>query len=472
MGKEELVFRNKPDYKSSLWEYIKSCMLCYPEQVICDDVMTKTFGQMVEEVEEFAKHLAGGKYGIYCCSDVMTIKALLVCLAANVTAVPISNRYGAEHRKRIIESIRLKRILSDKDGRLAVTGNNISGTEEKLEGIVWILSTSGSSGMPKGVMLSEAAVYQNLIASEAFFDSCSSDILLANRGFYHCSSLTGELLMSLIRGVKICCCSIDFSPYLLLNQMKKEAVSLYSGTPTVFYQMCRMMKRGSAPEISLKYCNVGGEVMNSFSWNMIVNTLQKTKLVHSYGMTETCSRATYHFMQGSNKKASCAGKMLPCMEAVIVDEKGNEALPEQKGEILIKGACLMSGYYENQKLTDDVLRDGWLKTGDIGFKDSEGLLYCCGRKDNMLIRGGVNIYPQEIEDILRRHPLVENVKVTVKQKDTGKPQLCARAWLIEPYCADYGKLMEICKNAFSSYQMPDTIEFGDTSVLNQTGKAI
>ncbi len=472
MGKEQFVFKNKPDYKNRLWDYIKSCMLHYPKQIICDDTMTKTFCQMVEEAEEFAKSLTGRKYGVYCCSDVMTIKALLACLAADVTAVPISNRYGAEHRKRIIESIGINRILSDQDGTLVITGNNISELDEKLEGIVWILSTSGSSGRPKGVMLSEMAVYQNLKASESFFDSCNRDILLANRGFYHCSSLTGELLMSLIRGVKICCRSIDFSPYLVMNQMVSDTISIYSGTPTVFYQLCRMMKRENAPKIALKYCNVGGEAMNSFSQDMIVNTLQETKLVHSYGMTETCSRVTYHFMQGSNKEASCVGNMLSGMEAVIVDEKGNEALPKQKGEILIKGACIMSGYYRNQKLTDAVLQDGWLKTGDIGFKDSTGMLYCCGRKDNMLIRGGVNIYPEEIEDILKKHPLMENVKVITQNKDTGNPQLHAKVWLAEPYCADYGKLMEICKSVFSSYQMPDTIELGDKIVLNQAGKAV
>lgn len=471
-SKEKLRNECTPCYENRLWDYVKSHMLQYPEQIICDDKISETFCQMVEKAEDFAKNLTGQKYGIDCGSDVLTIKALLACLAAGAAAVPLSNRYGSGHRERIIEAAQISSLISDEGGQLHITGGGSGRIEKELEGTAWILFTSGSSGEPKGVMLSEKAVYHNLKASEMFYDTDSRDILLANRGFYHCSSLTGELMMSLIRGVKICCRSIGFSPYLILSQMEADSVSLYSGTPTVFYQLCRALKREKTPDTALKYCNVGGEALNDCYRDMLINTLQETKLVHSYGMTETCSRATYHFLHGSDKKASCAGKMLSCLKAVIADEKGNELPEGQKGEIRIKGACIMDGYYRNPDLTDSVLQDGWLRTGDIGFKDGDGLLYICGRRDSMLIRGGVNVYPEEIEYLLKKHPDVENAKITVQYKDAGNPQLHARVWLAEPYRTDYKKLAEICKNIFSGYQMPDTVELADCVRLSQAGKII
>lgn len=452
-----------------LWEYVKRCMLQNPFQTISDGRQSFTFAEALEKSEKLAKRLSGDLYGIYCKSDVMTIIAILACLCAKKTALPLSNRYGEKHNASIIGTMKVNSFIEDENGYFVVkTGSHLM-CKENLENVAWILCTSGSTGKPKGVMLTYDAIYHNLCGSNSFFVTSSTDRLLAGRGFYHCSSLTGELLMSLIRGVGIYCYSGGFSPASIMKIMMDEGITVYSGTPTVFYYLCQFLDRKEKIRSQLGYCNVGGEMMSKQSFDIMKKALKETTVIHSYGLTETCSRATYVHLS-EMREANFAGSMLPGMEVVVMDERRNECKPYQRGEILLKGKSLMKGYYQELKQTFRVMNDGWFRTGDMGYLDEEGKLYVAGRKDNMIIRAGMNIYPYEIEQILRGEPDIEDIKVVVDKTGNVTQELAVQVLPVKGRNLSKADVLDLCKRRLPEYLIPNRIEMVDGFVLSQAGK--
>lgn len=411
----------------------------------------------MEESERFAKRLVDQKYGICCKSDVQSVKAILACLAAGVIAAPLSARYGAVHNRKIIETMGIGDVILDENGMLVIQSTGLRHKRElELEDVAWILSTSGTTGVPKGVMLTRSAILQNLKDSNKFFLSRPGDTILAGRGFFHCSSLTGELLMSLVRGVNIYCYEKEFEPLKLVEVMEREMITLYSGTPTVFYYLCRMLKKSEIGSL-LRYCNVGGEPMQEQSMELIRQVLPKTQFIHSYGMTETCSRATYYSLNEKYAQADCVGQMLESYSVCIVDEKENSLSTNQEGQVLIAGPCVMKGYYGDSNRTRQVLDGGWLRTGDIGWMDENGFLHVKGRKDDMIIRAGVNIYPNEVEQIIRKQGCIEDVKVYAEKGVGIAKRLIAEVTLKEGREMSQKELVKLCKESLSMNLMPDQV---------------
>lgn len=446
-------------------------MLKYPMQRISDDRRSRTYIRLVEETEELAKRLCRQKYGILCSSDVLNAEALLACMAAGVTAVPLSNRYGELYNKKLIKSMRLSYLLVEEGGKIKVRncGAVHSEIEKELEGITWLLPTSGTTGQPKGVLLSGEAILQNLRDSDTFFLSEPGDKILAGRGFFHCSSLTGELLMSLIRGVEICCYAGGFQPHQLAEEIIRKQITVYSGTPTVFHYLCRVMGKQKS-HIPLRYCNVGGEMMNRQTLTAIGQVLKGTQVIHSYGMTESCSRATYLKLGDEELPENCVGRTLPGLSAMIIDKQGNPLGEGKEGEICLTGTGIMSGYYHDHEQTDKALKDSWLRTGDMGWKDCRGRLYICGRKDDMIIRAGVNIYPREIEEPLKEHPDIKEARVYAEQGEGITKRLAALIVPEEGCWLSDRELMEICSQRLPRYLIPDRIQIAGEMELSQAGK--
>ncbi len=440
-----------------LWEYMKANLLRYDNAEVYNREERVVFKELVVQAESFAKRLGGQKYGICCKSDVQSVKAILACLAAGVTAVPLSGRYGDVHRQRIMEAMDISDLIVDEEGRLAIQRTGLGQKwEPELEEVAWILPTSGTTGIPKGVMLTRNAILQNLNDSNHFFLSKPGDTILAGRGFFHCSSLTGELLMSLIRGVNICCYEQEFEPMKLLEAMEREKITLYSGTPTVFYYLCRMLRKIGTRSL-LRYCNIGGEPMHKQSLELIRQVLPETQFVHSYGMTETCSRATYYSLNQEQAQADCVGQMLESYSVCIVDEKGNAISSNQEGQVLIAGPCVMKGYYGNPDKTRQILDGGWLRTGDIGWLDEQGFLHVKGRRDDMIIRAGVNIYPKEIEEILKKQSCIDAVRVYSEKGIGIARRLIAEVMLKEGRQMSQKELVELCKESLPLNLMPDQV---------------
>ena len=202
---------------------------------------------------------------------------------------------------------------------------------------------------------------------------------------------------------------------------------------------------------------------------------QKTgaKIVEGYGLSETSPVTHFNPIFG-NRKPGSIGLPLPSTEAKIVDvEYGTREMPAgEHGEIVIKGPQVMKGYYLQPGQTDMVLRDGWLYTGDIGYCDNEGYFYVTDRKKDLIISGGYNIYPREVEEVLFRYPKIkEAVVVGIKHPTRGE---APRAFVVpaEGETIDRNDLIDFCRKNMANYKVPRDIEFRDNLPKSAVGKVL
>ena len=179
-----------------------------------------------------------------------------------------------------------------------------------------------------------------------------------------------------------------------------------------------------------------------------------------YGLTEASPIATGNSLGAENRFGS-VGPAMPWNEITIADESGDTLAPGSEGEILVKGTTVMAGYYNNRAGTDRALRGGWLHTGDLGSMDAEGYLYISGRKKDMIIKNGLNIYPKEVERILLKHPDIGGASVrsnNTATDDVVTEALHAEVYTIGGRSLETKSLISWCVENLSSYKLPDTFD--------------
>jgi acyl-CoA synthetase (AMP-forming)/AMP-acid ligase II len=236
---------------------------------------------------------------------------------------------------------------------------------------------------------------------------------------------------------------------------------------------------------SLKVVTYGAAPMPFEVINKAIKTMPRVKFINAFGQTETASTITSlgpedHNIEGTEeekqkklKRLSSIGRPLPDVEVKIVDEEGNALPPLGVGEILARGPRIMTGYWRDEQKTSQVMtQDGWLRTGDMGWMDEEGYIYLAGRGDDMIIRGGENISPEEVENVLHSHPKVEEAAVI------GVPD---PEWGQEPKAVVVPKkgevvtqeeIIEYCRLKLSGFKRPRSVIFIDSLPRNPMGKVL
>lgn len=452
-----------------LWEYLEENIIRNRKNIITQKGITITFEQLLQDTLALAKKLHKQKYGILCQSDVFYAKALLACFAAGVTAVPLSNRYGNLHNQKIISAMNIENLIIQDGEEIIVQEQKDSEIEEELEDVAWILATSGTTGMPKGVMLTRNAILSCLMNSSCFASVEENDRFLVGRGFYHGSSIVGGLLMNLIQGADIYCMEGQFQPRKIIQTLEQEKITMYASNTTAFYYICRAMQE-SGKKISLRYCNIGAERMKDTCFALIKETCPNVAVIHSYGLTEVCSRATYKNIHDIDCEEDNVGKLLKSLSVKIGNTFDDKLSTGEIGDVFLNGSQLMKGYYHNPEGTTKVMQNGWLRTGDKGWIDVKGNLHILGRKDDMIIRGGMNIYPQEIEQRIEKYEAVSEVNVYADRGSDITDKIIADIVLKKNYSYHPIDLMQWCKKNMPSYQIPDKFNVITKFQINNTGK--
>lgn len=436
-----------------LYEFLKEQMLQYPEQTISNGKETITYKELLLYAEEFGSSLENDKYGLLFDSDLDTAKALLACLFADKTAVLLSKRYGELHTKRIIETVKLSHIITENGIQ------QISEPQkecEDLSDIALIMCTSGTTGVPKGAMITYENLISNLTDIYAYFNIFANDHILIARPLYHCAVLTGEFFISLIKGVKITFLSEGFVPTRILNTAREEGITVLCGTPTLLYHLS-ILNLKSKERLKLKSIAVSGECMTKTVAETIRKAFPYADIYNVYGLTEASPRVSYLSPQDFDEYPLSVGVPLASLKAKIVDN-----------ELLISGKSVMKGYYNNSAATDKAKINGWLHTGDVAEMDLEGRIYIKCRKDNMIIRAGMNIYPQEIENALKAESSITDVLAYGKKNSTVSEKIHIKV-VTE---LSISEVYNICKRKLPSYELPDVIEIVNEIPKNASGKVI
>lgn len=436
-----------------LYQFLRDHMLNYPEQILSDGRQTITYRELLAYAEEFGKTLEMDKYGLLFESDLDTAKALLACFYANRTAVLLSKKYGDLHTRRIVEAMKLSHIISD-DGIKQIS--QLQDEEENLEDVSLIMCTSGTTGMPKGAMITADNLIANLNDIAAYFEIGAEDHILIARPLYHCAVLTGEFLISLLKGLKITFVSDGFVPVKILRAARKIKATVLCGTPTLLYHLSVLNLKAEIPLV-LSSIAVSGECMTEMVAKTMRRAFVHTEIYNVYGLTEASPRVCYLPPNEFDVHPLSVGWPLASLQAKIDDN-----------ELLVSGKSIMKGYYDNEPATNRVVRDGWLHTGDVAEEDAEGRIYIKCRKDNMIIRAGMNIYPQEIESLLKEDSRIEDVLAYGKKNSSVSEKICIDVVTK----LEKNEVYEICKKRLMSYELPDYIEIVEEIPKNASGKVI
>ena len=277
-----------------------------------------------------------------------------------------------------------------------------------LDDTAAILYTSGTTGKPKGAMLSHGNLTWNVINVLVDYDVTSRDVALMVSPMFHVASLGMGALPTLLKGGTLVL-QTKFDPASVLEAIERYRITTLSGVPTTFQLLAEHPAWASTDLSSLEKLTCGGSPVPA----RVAAAYEKRGLGFSsgYGMTETSPGATSLSARHSRTKSTTSGLPHFFTDVRIVDEEGADVAPGVQGEILVAGPNVMTGYWGLPRESADVLEGGWLRSGDLGFRDEEGFLTITDRAKDMIISGGENIYPAEVEQLIMELAEVESVAV-------------------------------------------------------------
>ncbi|TXK77429.1 class I adenylate-forming enzyme family protein [Paenibacillus sp. N3.4] len=334
----------------------------------------------------------------------------------------------------------------------------------------FIMYTSGSTGLPKGAVLTYENVWANILDIQSYFEVKSDDHLLIHRSLSHASVMTGEFLYGIIAGAQLTFYHEAFVPRRLLHFMENKRITVFCSTPTILYQLALDKSDYSLP--LLRQVALMGEYLHK---QVTLKIKEKFPHVHFYllyGQTEAAPRITYLPSCYFTVKEGCIGIPLPSIEIRIIDEEGNEMKHGQSGELLVRGPNIFLGYWAQPELTAVKLQGGWLHTGDMVYEGEDRYLYISGRKDDMIIRAGMNIYPKEIEEVLLEDARIREVVVSgIADPRYGQKLQIMLVPDIEGMITK-ADVLQICQRKLASYQYPDVIHIVKEIPRNAVGKII
>lgn len=330
-----------------------------------------------------------------------------------------------------------------------------------------LLYTSGTSGKPKGVMLTCGNVTSNVMQCRDWADFRSSDVMLGVLPQFHSFGLTVLTLMPLALGCRMVY-TAKFVPRRLLELARKHRPTALIAIPSM-YNALRLQKSGKPADFeSLRFTVSGGEPLSDAVFEGFKQRYGIT-INEGYGLTET-SPVTNWCRPGEDRRGS-VGMPLDGVIERIVDLDGNELGPNQDGEIRIKGPNVMKGYYNLPEETAAVFDEhGFFRTGDMGRLDDDGFLYITGRIKEMLIIGGENVFPREIEEILQKHPSVQACAI-IGQPDPSRGEVpLAFVEMVEGATFDESELRAYCREQLPQFKVPREIRHLQELPRNATGK--
>lgn len=332
----------------------------------------------------------------------------------------------------------------------------------------FIVYTSGTTGRPKGCVLDHAAVAAMVTAIVDHLRLTEEDRSLLVLPLFHCNGLIVGVLSALSAGGSVVVAP-RFEAATFWDLVEKERPTYFSAVPTM-YALIESATTRAVDTSSLRFVVCGAAPMSAELITRFERRFGVT-LLEGYGLSECSVAATINPLDGV-RKVGTVGPALPGVQVEIAAPDGQRVAPGERGEVLIKGDILMRGYLGRPEETARTLEDGWLHTGDIGVLDEDGYLTLVDRVKDMIIRGGENIYPKEIEDVLYDHPAVLEAAVTGVPDETYGEVPVAHVALRPGTSATPEQLREHCLTSLARYKVPRTVVLHDSLPKNSVGKLL
>lgn len=333
-----------------------------------------------------------------------------------------------------------------------------------------IIYTSGTTGKPKGAELTHFNMFYNAqVTGDKLVPTFPGDVGIGILPLFHIFGQSCVMNVLIGRGAAITLVP-RFEAGKVLEVIERDRVTLLSGVPTMYFAMLNYPDHKKFNTRTLKYALSGGaampvEVLYGFEKEFDIPVLE------GYGLSETSPVASFNIMERP-RKAGSIGLPIWGLDMKVVDDNDQEVPQGQRGEIVIRGHSVMKGYYKRPEATTEAMRHGWFHTGDIAYVDEEGYFFIIDRKKDMIIRGGYNVYPREIEEVLYQHQAVLEVAVVGVPDSRLGEEIKAFVTLKPGLTATPDELIEFVKSRVANYKYPREIEFIKELPKNATGKIL
>jgi fatty-acyl-CoA synthase len=396
----------------------------------------------------------------------LTVRELEIILRDCAPTVLFHDDTYAENARQVGElpGIPLARL-----GDQAETSAPITTPDLTLEDPFLILYTSGTTGVPKGALLSHRMITWNCVNTEISWDLWGTDVTPTFAPFFHSGGINVLTLPMVHKGGTIVLLR-GSDPGAVLESIERERCTIIFAVPTVFQMMLEHPRFAETDLSSVRFCVTGG----SSCPIPIIEGYFKRGLTfrQGYGLTEVGVNCFSLAPEDALRKAGSVGQPIFHSEARIVDDQDQEVGADEVGELVLAGPHVCSGYWNRPEATAEALRDGWWHTGDLARRDTEGYFYIVGRKKDLLISGGENIYPAEIEGLLATHPkIVEAAIIGVpdpKWGEVGRAVVVVRPG--ETLSAE--EVLAFCDGKLARYKIPKSVVFASALPRNAMGKVI
>jgi long-chain acyl-CoA synthetase len=330
-----------------------------------------------------------------------------------------------------------------------------------------LLYTSGTTGTAKGAELTHENIRRNVAVCEDLMGAASSSVIMGCLPLFHAFGQTCAMNLAVHTGATLTLIA-RFGPRSALNVIERDRVTIFQGVPTMYVAMLAM-RDNTTDTSSLELCISGGaalpsEVLKCFAAKF------GAEILEGYGLSETSPVASFNH-PGDTRPGSI-GKPIAGIEMKVVDAAGSEVTMGDVGEIVIRGHNVMKGYWNKPEATSEAIVDGWFHTGDLGKCDDDGFFFIVDRKKEMIVRGGFNIYPRELEEVLYEHPAVLEAAVVGIPDPTFGEEVAAAIALKPNASVTAGEIRDYMKAKVASYKYPRHVWLLDALPKGATGKIL
>ncbi len=463
---------------------------------VIDDTGRYTFKQVAAMAAGLGQYLphatARDKVGVFLPTGVGFVASFYGTLLARKTVVPINFLLGEQEIGHIIKDSGIDTVLTAPPlmAKVANSGLNVIDLTQlpkpspeqaagllqmplpqaKADDLAVLMYTSGTSGMPKGVMLSYANLDSDTRSAIEHARLEGKHKFLGILPLFHSTGMLATLLAPVQLGSQVVYMG-RFNPAAVLKAVKEHQISVITAVPSMYAAVAKLRDAKPDDWRSIYATISGGEPLAA-----VVREAFEAKfdclMYEGYGLTETIGPIAFNVPGG--RKGGSVGRIIPGAEVKFVDDDGHDLQPGDTGEILMRGPMIMQGYYHLPDVTKEALTpDGWFKSGDLGHLDPDGYLHVTGRKKELIIVAGEKAVPREIEDVLRSHPAVADAAAVGKKEPSRGEVVVAFVQLKEGQQATADELRDHCrKQNLKQWKVPREVTVVDDLPRSPTGKVL
>ncbi|MEV6028288.1 long-chain fatty acid--CoA ligase [Streptomyces sp. NPDC052036] len=341
-------------------------------------------------------------------------------------------------------------------------------TETAGDDVAVLLYTSGTTGRPKGAALTHAGLRHNTeVNTEHVQRMTAQDVVVGCLPLFHIFGQICAMSVAVHSGASLTLIP-RFDPGTVLEAIVRDGATVFDGVPTMYAALLQHRAEVDVP--TLRMCLSGGaslpvEVLHGFERRFGCPVLE------GFGMSETSPVVTFNHLDRP-RKAGSIGTPIQDVEVRLLDDEGRDVGPGEVGELAVRGPNVMKGYWNLPEATAAAVPDGWLRSGDLARQDEDGYLYIVDRKKDMIIRGGYNVYPREIEEVLHEHPAVALAAVVGVEHERLGEEIAAAVVLRKGARADAEELRQFVKDRVAAYKYPRLVWLVETLPTGPTGKIL